>query len=237
MALDLPSITPPHIEAEASPDSLPDGFNYFAGGHVHKPMKMQFKSGVLAYSGAIESVYYDDALLGKGFYYVQVKAKGEAEIQHVKLETPRRFAILETDYSGMTPAKISEAAARQVMENDEEGVIIVPVLNGNLPAEANRSEIDIPQIKKAGRKALLVHPVIRLKETEVPEEVVRSIFEGELKDLRTKAFEYFLQIFSERYTRDEAERMARLSLDVMEPLTRKDEDKVRDQLEAHHNAD
>ena len=237
MALDLPSITPPHIEAEASPDSLPDGFNYFAGGHVHKPMKMQFKSGVLAYSGAIESVYYDDALLGKGFYYVQVKAKGEAEIQHVKLETPRRFAILETDYSGMTPAKISEAAARQVMENDEEGVIIVPVLNGNLPAEANRSEIDIPQIRKAGRKALLVHPVIRLKETEVPEEVVRSIFEGELKDLRTKAFEYFLQIFSERYTRDEAERMARLSLDVMEPLTRKDEDKVRDQLEAHHNAD
>ncbi len=237
MALDLPSITPPHIEAEASPELLPDGFNYYAGGHVHTPSRMRFKSGVLAYSGATESVYYDDARLGKGFYYVQVNAKGEAELQSVKLESPRRFVILETeDYSGMTPAKISEAAARRVRENDEEGVIIVPVLKGNLPAEANRSEIDIAQIRNAAEKALLVHPVIRLKETEVPEEVVRSIFEGEHKDLKTKAFEYFLQIFSERYSRGEAERIARLSLSIMEPLTRKDESRVKDELEAYLNA-
>ena len=75
-------------------------------------------------------------------------------------------------------------------------------MDGTLPAEANRSEIDMAQIRNAAEKALLVHPVIRLKESEVPEEIVRSIFEGELKDLKTKAFEYFLQIFAERYPRE-----------------------------------
>lgn len=236
MALELPNITPPHIEAEAPPELLPENFNYYAGGHVHKSSIMKFKNGILAYSGASETVYYDDAPLEKGFYHVQVNAKGKPELQHIKLESPRRFVILKENYSGMTPAKISEAAVRQIEENDEEGVIIVPILEGNLPAEANRSEINVAQIRNAAKKALLVHPVIRLRETEVSEELVRSIFEGELKDLKTKAFEFFLQVFSERYPRDEAERIARLSLNIMEPLTRKDGGRVKEELEACLNA-
>jgi len=236
MALDLPNVKPPQMEAEAPPELLPEGFNYYAGGHVHKPSRSGFKTGVLAYSGSTETVYYDDARLGKGFYHVEVNEKGKVEFQHIKLESPRRFVILKDDYSGMIPAKISEAVVRRVKENDEEGVIIVPVLDGTLPAEADRSEIDMVQIRNAAEKALLVHPIIRLRETEVPEEIVRSIFEGELKDLTTKAFEYFLQIFSTRYTRDEAERIARLSVNLLEPLTRKDEDRVKEELEAFANA-
>jgi exonuclease SbcD len=236
MALDIPSVKPPQMEAEAPPELLPEGFNYYAGGHIHKPSKGGFKTGVLAYSGSTETVYYDDARLEKGFYYVQVNEKGEVKFQRIKLESPRRFVILDKDYTGMTPAKISETAVHQVKENDEEGVIIVPVLKGILPAEANRSEIDVAQIRNAAEKALLVRPVIRLSETEVPEEVVRSIFEGELKDLKTKAFEYFLQIFCERYPRDEAEKIARLSVNVIEPLTRKDEDEAKEKLEAYLDA-
>lgn len=236
MALDLPSVKPPQMEAEAPPELLPEGFNYYAGGHVHKPFRSGFKTGVLAYSGSTETVYYADAGLEKGFYHVQVDEKGNAKFQHIKLESPRHFIIMKSDYTGMTPVKISETAVRQVKENDEEGVIIVPILEGVLPAEANRSEIDITQIRNAAEKALLIHPIIRLKETELPEAIIRSIFEGELKDLKTKAFEYFLQIFSERYPRDEAEKIARLSVNIIEPLTRKDEDRVQEKLEAHLNA-
>lgn len=236
MALDLPSVKPPQMEAEAPPELLPEGFNYYAGGHVHKPFKQIFKTGVLAYSGSTETVYYDDAWLKKGFYYVEVNEEGKARFQRIELKTPRNFVILKHDYTGLTPAKISEAAVRQVRENDGEGVVIVPVLEGVLPAEANRSEIALAQIRNAAEKALLVRPIIRLRETEVPEEVVRSIFEGELKDLKTKAFEYFLQIFSERYPRDEAERIARLSVNVIGPLTQKDEGKVKEVLEAYLNA-
>ena len=35
MALDLPSVKPPYIEAEAPPELIPEGFDYYAAGHVH----------------------------------------------------------------------------------------------------------------------------------------------------------------------------------------------------------
>ena len=237
MALDLPNLTPPQMEAEAPPELIPDGFNYYAGGHIHKPAKFRFKSGVLVYSGSIESVHYDDAKLDKGFCYVQVNEKGEVKSKNIKLENLRRFLILEDDYTGSTPTKITETVARRVEEIDEEGVIIVPVLKGVLPTQASRGDLDVARIRNAATRALLVHPIIRLKETEMPEEVIQSIFEGELKDLKTKAFEYFLHIFSERYSPDEAEQIARLSVEIIDPLTRKDEDKVRAVLEEYLNAD
>ncbi|UCE96763.1 MAG: DNA repair exonuclease [Candidatus Bathyarchaeota archaeon] len=236
MAIDFPRIKPPQMEAEAPPELLPVGFNYYAGGHVHKPSRSNFKTGTLAYSGSTETVYYDDAGIKKGLYYVEVSKNGEAKFQHVKLESPRHFVILKKDYTNMPLTKISSTAVQHVKENDEEGIIMVPVLEGTLPAEANRSEINVSQIRNAAEKALLVHPIIRLRETEIPEEVVRSIFEGELKDLKTKAFEYFLQIFSERYTRDNAEKIARLSVNLIEPLSRKDENKAKEMLESHLNA-
>ena len=231
MALDLPYTTPPHIEAEASPEQLPDGFNYFAGGHVHQPSIMKFKGGSLVYSGCTETVSYDDAKEDKGFYHVEVNEEGVPKINRVSLQSPRKFIVLEPDYSGMLPAKITESAVNLVKENDEEGAIIALVLRGELPSEANRAEVDITRIREAAEKALLVYPLSRLHETEVSEELVRAIFEGGLKDLKTKAFEYFLQIFSERYGREQAEKIARLAVSILEPLSRKDEERVKKEME------
>jgi DNA repair exonuclease SbcCD nuclease subunit len=236
MAIDLPHIKPPQMEAEASPELLPLGFNYYAGGHVHSPLKSNFKTGTLAYSGPPETVYYDDARQAKGLYHVTVSEKGEVSIEHVKLPSTRRFVIIEEDYSGMTPSQISEAVSNSIKESDEEGVIIVPILEGVLPAEASRSEVDLAKIRNSADQALIVHPIMRLRTAELPEEVVRSIFEGELKDLQAKTFEYFLQIFSERFPRHEAERVARLSLDLIEPLNQKDEKKISQALEEYLNA-
>ena len=104
-----------------------------------------------------------------------------------------------------------------------------------LPAEASRAEVDLAQIREAAHKALLVYPIPRLRETEVPEEIIRTIFEGGLKDLKTKSFEYFVQIFSERYSREKAEKIARLAVNVLDPLVRKDEEKVKHEMEAYMN--
>jgi DNA repair exonuclease SbcCD nuclease subunit len=231
MALDIPSLKPPQMEAEAKPETLPDGFNYYAGGHVHKPYKFPFKGGLLVYSGCTETVSYEDAETEKGFYHVEVDEKGVPKLHRVKLETPRRFIVLDRDYSGSTPTKITEAVVQFVKEADEAGAVIVPIVRGVLPAEAVRGEIDLAKIRSAAEKALLVHPLLRLRETEVPEEVIRSIFEGGLKDLKTKAFEYFFEIFSERYPREEAEKIARLAVDLIEPLAGKQETKVKKVLE------
>jgi uncharacterized protein YdiU (UPF0061 family) len=131
----------------------------------------------------------------------------------------------------MNPSKITEMATQLVKDADEEGDIITIVLKGILPQNASRAEVDVSQIRASAKKALLVHPVILLRESEVSEELVRSIFESEFKDLKTKAFEYFLQIFSERYNRDEAERTARVAVNLIEPLTKKQEEKVKQTIE------
>ena len=231
MAVDIPGISPPHIEAEARSELFPDGFNYYAGGHIHVPSTRPFKKGLLAYSGCTETVSYEDAKIEKGFYHVEVNGKGVPQLHRIKLETPRRFIILDHDYSGLTPTEITEKAVQLVREADEAGAIIVPVLKGVLPSEAERTEIDLTKIREVAKKALLVRPLLRLTEKEVSDEVIRSIFEGELKDLKTKAFEYFFEIFLERYAREEAEKVARLAVNLLEPLVRKEETLVKEALE------
>jgi len=231
MALDLPNVKPPYMEAEAPPELIPEGFNYYAAGHVHTPFKEKFKTGLLVYSGCTETVNYDEAKNKKGFYHVKVDEKGTTSPEFIELESPRKFVILEQDFTGVPPSKITEQAVQLVKGADEEGAILIPVLKGVLPAEASRAEVDVAQIRNAIEKALLVHPLVLLRESEVSEEVVRSIFESEFKDLKTKAFEYFLQIFSERYNRDEAEKIARIALSLIEPLTKKQEEKVKQTIE------
>lgn len=89
MAVDLPYVDKPYqMEAEASPEIMPDGFNYFAGGHVHKLSKNKFKNGLLVYSGCTETVSYDDAHVDKGFYHVEVDEKGVPTLNRVRLESP-----------------------------------------------------------------------------------------------------------------------------------------------------
>jgi DNA repair exonuclease SbcCD nuclease subunit len=191
-----------------------------------------FKGGILAYSGSTETVSYDEAKYNKGFYHVKVDEKGQVRPEIIELTSPRKFVIMdEQDFTGMTSAKITELSIQMVKDADEEGAVIIPVLKGTLPAEASRSEIDIAKIRNAGERSLLVHPVILIKETVVSDEIVRSIFESGLKDFKTKAFEYFLQIFSERYGKDEAEKIARGALSLIEPLTRKQDDKVKQAIE------
>jgi len=36
MAIDIPNVTPSYIEAEASPELIPEGFGYYAAGHIHE---------------------------------------------------------------------------------------------------------------------------------------------------------------------------------------------------------
>ena len=231
MTLDIPAIKPPKMEAEAHPEDLPKGFNYYAGGHIHKPYKAKFKGGLLVYSGGIETASYTEAFSKKGFYHVKVSKSGVAKPERVTLETPRKFKVLDQTYTGLTPAQITEAVVDLVKQNDEPEAIVVPVIRGVLPAEVGRGEIDLTKIKQAGKNALLVHPVVRLRETEISEDIIRSIFSSDFKDMKTKSFEYFFEIFSETYNREESEKIARLAYDIISPLVEKQETQVKEKLE------
>lgn len=233
MALDIPEILKEHpgAIAEASPKYIPEGFNYYAGGHVHTPWQFPLKKALLVYSGSTETVSYEDAGIMKGFYHVQVRQISDVEINRVEMETPRLFKILEKDYTGLTPEKIAELAADMVKEADEPGAVIVPVLKGTLPAESTRREIDLPRIRSAAEQALIVRPLVSMSEMGIPEETIRSIFEGEMKDLKAKSFEYFVQFFSKRFKPEDAEKMAHLALDLIQLLVKGDEEGPKSLLE------
>jgi len=233
MALDIPEILKEHpgAIAEASPKYIPEGFNYYAGGHVHTPWQFPLKKALLVYSGSTETVSYEDAGIVKGFYHVQVRQISDVEINRVELETPRLFKILEKDYTGLTPEKITELATDMVKEADEPGAVIVPVLKGTLPAESTRREIDLPRIRSAAEQALIVRPLVSMSEMGIPEETIRSIFEGEMKDLKAKSFEYFVQFFSKRFKPEDAEKMAHLALDLIQLLVKGDEEGPKSLLE------
>ncbi len=230
-AVDLPSVKPPYIEAEVPPDLLPEGFNYYAAGHVHERYLGNFKKGLLAYSGCTETVSYDEAAYQKGFFHVKVNEKGRFSPEFIALDSPRKFIVINQEFTGMNSAKITDLASQLVKNSDEEGAVIIIALKGILPVEASRAEVDVTRIRHAAEKALLVHPIVMLKETAVSDEIARSIFESEFKDLKTKAFEYFLQIFNDRYGREDAEKIARSAIALIEPLSKKQQDKVRQTVE------
>jgi DNA repair exonuclease SbcCD nuclease subunit len=231
-AINLPDVKPSYIEADIPSELLPDGFCYYAAGHIHNRYMGQFKSGILVYSGCTESAGYDEAKITKGFYYVQVDETGQITPELIELSSPRRFIILDNyDYTGIPSAKITEHVVQMVKEVDEADAIIIPVIRGTLPAEDSRTELDVPRIRYAAPKALLVHPIVQLKETAVSDEVVRSIFEDEFRDLKTKAFDYFVQIFSDRYGKEDADRIAHGTLGLIAPLAHKQDAKVKQALE------
>jgi exonuclease SbcD len=231
MGLDLPDVKPPYIEAEAPPELIPDGFEYYAAGHVHTPYRQEFKSGLLVYPGCTETTDYVEAKIKKGFYYINVDERGQVRLEFLELKSPRKFVVLDQDYTGVLPSKIAEQTVHLVRGVDESGVIIIPVLRGTLPVEARRTELDVGKIRNAAEKAFLVHPVILLRESEVSDEVVRSIFESEFKDLKTKAFEYFVEIFSERHSPEEATKIAHFAVGLIDPLLKKQEEKVKESVE------
>ena len=230
-AVDLPGVKPPYIEAEISPEQLPSGFCYYAAGHVHERFLAKFKDGYLAYSGCTETVSYDEATMIKGFYHVKVDEKGQIQPEVIELTSPRRFVILEHDFTGIPSTRITEIATQMVKEADCQDAVVVPVLKGTLPAEASRTEIDLGQVRAAAQKALIVHPIVLLKEKAVSEETVKSIFEGGFKDLKTKAFEYFVQIFNERFGKEDANKIAHTAINLVESLTKRQDEKVKHNIE------
>ncbi|MCD6537232.1 DNA repair exonuclease [Candidatus Bathyarchaeota archaeon] len=239
MALDIPEIMsdmPPEF-ADASPEIIPDGFDYYAGGHIHMPWQLPFKGSILVYSGSTETVSYEEAEIDKGFYHVEVNGKGDFEVERVRLEGSRRFKVLERDFTGYSPKRITEEAVELVRENDEPGAIIIPVIKGILPAEASRNEIDLGRIREAAEQALLVRPIISMREESLPPEIVKSIFQDSLKNLRMKALEYFNEFFSERYGGEKAKRIAQLTVDLVQHLVKGNDENVRRLLEGIFDED
>ncbi len=229
-AVDDPKITPRGMEAELNRDIIPNGFDYYAGGHIHKPSKIPFKTGVLAYSGCLETTTYEESSVEKGFYYVQINEKKEAKIQRIKLNSTRNFITIKHDFSGLRPNEVTAEASELVKNSDTSNVILAVILEGILPTDAKRADVNLTGIRNAANKALYTHIINKLEETGVSEKVQRAIFEAG-RDIKTEAYEYFIRIFAERQDRKTAERYAKTAIELIDPLLNGRREKAKELIE------
>jgi len=83
---------------ELSLEDLPQNFDYYAFGHIHRRVIRKFGRGILAYPGSIDvwrlDEVYDYKKQGKGFYIVDMDGD-LPEIRKVDLESVRPFEDVE----------------------------------------------------------------------------------------------------------------------------------------------
>ena len=235
VALSIGELGIPGHAAAVRPSDLPRGFDYYAGGHVHRPFLAKLSElglpgeGYLAYSGSTETVNYREAGFDKGFFLVRVSADKEVEVERIRLEGTRKFVVFEEDVTGLSPSEASRQLAERVRALDERGAVIVPVITGKLPPGALRSDIDLALVRSAAELALAVRPVVKVEEAEL-EELPYIIEERE--DLRARAYRYFLEAFRNRCPEGmDPEKLAKTAIEILDPLLSGDKEKVRSLLE------
>jgi len=88
------------IDYELSLADLPNNFNYYAMGHIHKRLVKEFGEGLLAYSGSTEiwnrKEYQDYIKEGKGAYVVDISGD-EPVIHKIDIDLIRPHVIEEIE--------------------------------------------------------------------------------------------------------------------------------------------
>ncbi|AXI25707.1 DNA repair exonuclease [Methanofervidicoccus sp. A16] len=76
-------------------DDLPQGFKYYAGGHIHQRILRNVGDGILAYSGSTEIYTYDEyedyEKNGKGFYLVDI-SREDCDVDRIDIKC-RDFVV------------------------------------------------------------------------------------------------------------------------------------------------
>jgi len=219
----LPGMSPV-IRPDLRADHLPPDFDYYAGGHIHTTAQVEFKRGMLVYPGPIETNSYDEARVEKGFFHVKVEPKERrTTLERIPLEGTRRFIVQEHDFSNKPPSFIVEHTRQLLAAHDEEGAILVFIMNGSLPQGVRRSQVNLPDIRASAKKALHVIIVNNLAEATTP---TLGLPKTSL-ELRTMAHSYMAQILTPQVGSEKSGKLASLAVEILDPLLKNDEEAVR----------
>ncbi|MFQ6085040.1 MAG: exonuclease SbcCD subunit D [Candidatus Bathyarchaeia archaeon] len=234
MALNHPKVPKIPDEYTLSMSFLPKGFDYYAGGHVHRPLISRLDGklggGILAYSGCTETTSTKEAEYSKGFFFVKVDKRGGLNLKRIELKGPRRFEVIEIDATGRKGSEITKLGCDAVKRLDGKGKVIVVILRGELPPDVRKMEIDSAKIRRSGRRALHIKVSNQMKERGMTEEQKRRIIEGRPEDLKRRAYEYLVSVLQSSEG-ERAENVARIAVDLIEPLKHGEKRRVLELLE------
>lgn len=138
-------------EMEAMPVSLlPRGFDYYAGGHVHRRALAEIPGwGLVAYPGPLFGDTYRDLESGeeRGFYVVELEEGRRPQVRFHPIPS-RRTVRIEIDASGRAPGDVSAELRRRAEEAEAGGAIVLVKVHGELES-GRASEVNTQSARGA----------------------------------------------------------------------------------------
>lgn len=208
----LTELKPKHLEhLESQPVSfLPKGFNYYAGGHVHHPTKIEQPNyGTLTYTGALfPNSFAEVEKYGKGGYYILETAEEKADqaknplgpkeqqrIDWVPLEIIRHEPLI-LSCDGKSPEVISFEMLNHFENKDVKDTLITIRLMGTLDS-GKITDIGFKEVfqklmergaycilKNTSQLQAASFEEIKIKETS-PETIEEELIKEHLQQLKT----------------------------------------------------
>ncbi len=160
-----------NIQYELEIGDIPDNFDYYAMGHIHKYIVTDFGRGKLVYPGSGE-IWKTDELknyyeYGKGFVVVDLDGP-KPQIKRVKIDMPREFIERSLDYNNL---ESGIAGIKETIINFEKP----PILRLNINNVDSDTGYVYDMIKEElGDLALMIRPTFNMnsvEEIEILEEI------------------------------------------------------------------
>ena len=150
--------------ADIQTSLLPNGFDYYAGGHWHGTFEEKYGKGIIVYPGSTE---YNDLLEAekqkeKSFCVVDTETN---EIKRIKLNI-RKHVIYKINCDGLDAKEVTDKCISEVNEISPGAVLIIK-LYGKL-ANGMKSEIDRNKIFNWGRENGFLTTKIYIGDLENP---------------------------------------------------------------------
>ena len=167
---------------------IPDNFNYYALGHIHKYINDKFGNGRLVYPGSGEiwktSEIEECMKNGKGFVVVEMEGS-KTTVKRVKVDIPREFIQRTLEYNNL---ESGVAGIKETIKDFDKK----PILNLTI----NNVETDTGKVydiirEELGDLSLMIRPTFNMFDMEVPSEIVEDNDKLGPKELIVKQLELY----------------------------------------------
>jgi DNA repair exonuclease SbcCD nuclease subunit len=185
---------------------LPDNFNYYALGHIHKYINDSFGNGKLVYPGSGE-IWKTDELKdykenGKGFVLVDLEGP-KPLVKRVKIEIPREFIERSLDYKNL---ESGIAGIKETIKDFDKKPILNLKIN-NVESDTNRVYELIRD--ELGDLSLMIRPTFNMAGEKPIDEIIESDTSVGPKE-----------IITEQLSKYDDEEVSKLAMDLYDFLSK-----------------
>jgi len=122
--------------------SVFEKFDYVALGHLHRPQK--FKNEKINYSGSLLKYSFSESNHKKGMNLVEIKEKGNIDIQKISFETERDMRVIKGMFDEIMKEESTDDYLHIVLENENPVYDAINKLRSKFP---NVLSLDFPNLK------------------------------------------------------------------------------------------